>query len=321
MALISFKGSPHGGSQKLLPEWRSQGRITPITIIDHSIVGSAIGAWLLFRDSSGLESHFIVRGRRSRAQDGHIWQLMDTGRRADANRDANAYAISIETEDDGDPDHQPWTGAQLQSLAWLHNKLRSVHPTIPRRRSRSCSDPAGLGYHALALHTEIPTTRGLRPLSDIAVRDEVFDELGKPCRVTNVTDLWPQRCWRLLFSDGAEVLASGEHLWVTWTTNERHHDFRRGGKRYERRGPKPGGFPPNWLPCGLCGLPISSSPRSRDAVDGPTMPSRSPGRCKGHPTISRSIRTCLASGSVMEMARKPRSTRTGGPTASSSQVR
>ena len=246
MALISFRGSPHGGSQKLLPEWRSQGRITPIAIIDHSIVGSAIGAWLLFRDSSGLESHFIVRGRRSGAQDGHIWQLMDTGRRADANRDANGYALSIETEDDGDPDTQPWTSAQLQSLAWLHNKLRSVHPTIPRRRSRSCGDPAGLGYHALALHTEIPTTLGLRPLSDIAVGDEVFDELGKPCRVTNVTDLWPERCWRLLFSDGAEVLASGEHLWVTWTANERHHYFRRGGKRYERRGPKPEGFPPNW---------------------------------------------------------------------------
>jgi N-acetylmuramoyl-L-alanine amidase/LAGLIDADG-like domain len=246
VALISFRGSPHGGSQRLLPEWRSQGRITPIAIIDHSIVGSAVGAWLLFRDASGLESHFIVRGRRSGAEDGHIWQLMDTGRRADANRDANGYAISIETEDDGDPDTQPWTRAQLQSLAWLHNKLRSVHPSIPRRASRSCSDPAGLGYHALALHTEIPTTRGLRPLSDIAVGDEVFDELGKPCRVTNVTDLWPERCWRLLFSDGAEVLASGEHLWVTWTANERHHYFRRGGKRYERRGPKPEGFPPNW---------------------------------------------------------------------------
>jgi hypothetical protein len=149
VALISFRGSPHGGSQKLLPEWRSQGRITPTTIIDHSIVGSAIGAWLLFRDSSGLESHFIVRGRRSGAQDGHIWQLMDTGRRADANRNANAYAISIETEDDGNPDTQPWTSAQLQSLSWLHNKLRSVHPTIPRRRSRSCGDPAGLGYHTL----------------------------------------------------------------------------------------------------------------------------------------------------------------------------
>jgi hypothetical protein len=40
VALISFSGSPHGGDHKLLPEWNSQPRITPTTIIDHSIVGS-----------------------------------------------------------------------------------------------------------------------------------------------------------------------------------------------------------------------------------------------------------------------------------------
>jgi hypothetical protein len=33
MALISFTGSPHGGSHKLLPEWNRQPRITPTTII------------------------------------------------------------------------------------------------------------------------------------------------------------------------------------------------------------------------------------------------------------------------------------------------
>jgi N-acetyl-anhydromuramyl-L-alanine amidase AmpD len=59
---------------------------------------------------------------------------MDTGRRADANLDANAFAISIETEDNGDPDNFPWSRAQLDSLRWLHAKLRAVHPTIPRRR-------------------------------------------------------------------------------------------------------------------------------------------------------------------------------------------
>lgn len=103
MALISFAGSPHGGDHKLLPEWNSQPRITPTTIIDHSIVGSALGAWYYFRDQTGLESHFIVRGAPSGSQDGRIWQLMDTGRRADANFHANAFAISIETEDNGDP--------------------------------------------------------------------------------------------------------------------------------------------------------------------------------------------------------------------------
>jgi N-acetylmuramoyl-L-alanine amidase len=149
LTLLNFNGAPHGGSQRHLPEWQSQPKITPKTIIDHSIVGSGESAWQMFNASSGLESHFIVLGRRSGTKDGHIWQLMDTARRADANLDANAYAISIETEDDGDPDNQPWTGAQLRSLMWLHAELRRVHPTIPQRQSRSCGDPGGLGYHTL----------------------------------------------------------------------------------------------------------------------------------------------------------------------------
>jgi N-acetylmuramoyl-L-alanine amidase len=149
MAFLSFDGAPHGGSQRHLPEWQSQPKITPTTIIDHSIVGSGESAWQMFANRSGLESHFIVLGRRSGIKDGHIWQLMDTDRQADANLNGNGYALSIETEDDGDPDTQPWTGAQLRSLIWLHAELRRVHPTIPQRESQSCADPGGHGYHTM----------------------------------------------------------------------------------------------------------------------------------------------------------------------------
>jgi N-acetylmuramoyl-L-alanine amidase len=149
VALLDFNGSPHGGSQRHLPEWQSQPKITPTTIIDHSIVGSGESAWQMFATRSGLESHFIVLGRRSGLQDGHIWQLMTTDRQADANLNGNGYALSIETEDDGDPDTQPWTGAQLRSLIWLHAELRRVHPTIPQRESRSCADPGGHGFHTM----------------------------------------------------------------------------------------------------------------------------------------------------------------------------
>jgi hypothetical protein len=147
MTLLSFAGSPHGGSHKLLPEWRSQPRISPVLILDHSIVGSAIGAWWYFHDSTGIEAHFIIRGRRSGSRDGHIWQLMDTDRQADANFRANDKAISIETEDDGDPNVQPWTAAQLDSLKWLHSKLVSIYPRIRRREATDCDGP-GLGYHS-----------------------------------------------------------------------------------------------------------------------------------------------------------------------------
>jgi hypothetical protein len=148
MALLDFTGAPHGGRQRHLPEWQSQRRMTATTIIDHSIVGSGEAGFRHFAERSVLESHFIVCGVADE-RDGLIWQLMDTDRQADANLNANGYAISIETGDGGDPDRQPWTPAQQKSLIWLHNKLRLLHPGIPRRKSRSCADPAGLGYHTL----------------------------------------------------------------------------------------------------------------------------------------------------------------------------
>ncbi|HEU4396784.1 MAG TPA: N-acetylmuramoyl-L-alanine amidase [Actinomycetota bacterium] len=264
MTLLSFAGSPHGGSHKLLPEWQSQPRITPVLIIDHSIVGSALGAWWYFHDSTGIESHFIIRGRRSGSADGHIWQLMDTDRRADANWQANDKAISIETEDDGDPDTQPWTTAQLQSLIWLHNKLARIYPTIRRREASDCDGP-GLGYHSklgtpscwtpvagklLAVDTPIPTPEGLRPLHEITVGATVFDERGEPCRVTGVYDDMPERAWRLRFDDGLEVLAGGEHQWVTITRGQRKGYFRRDRPRDLGRGPRPEGYPLDWAPLG-----------------------------------------------------------------------
>ncbi len=70
------------------------------------------GTYFYFRDQTGIESHFSVRRRRSGSQDGHIWQFMNTDRVAEANWQAVPFpngtgAISIETEDDGDPDRQP----------------------------------------------------------------------------------------------------------------------------------------------------------------------------------------------------------------------
>jgi hypothetical protein len=260
MALISFRGSPHGGSHKLLPEWNRQPRITPTTIIDHSIVGSALGAWFYFRDQTGIESHFIVRGARSGSADGHIWQLMDTGRQADANLNANAFAISIETEDNGDPDDFPWSRAQLDSLRWLHARLRAVHPTIPRRR---CPSPrgGGLGYHSmwgapspwtpvrgklLAMDTLVPTPDGLLALREIKIGATVFDERGEPCKVTATYDDLPERAWRIVFDDGLEVLAGGEHQWVTITRGQRKGYFRRDRPRDRHRGPRPDGYPLDW---------------------------------------------------------------------------
>lgn len=140
MALLDLAKSPYGGELRLLPENATQLPITPRALIFHSVVGSAAGAYEYFRTKSNLESHFIVTGG------GEIWQLIDTERRADANYHANSFAVSVETEDGGDPDTQPWTPHQIDALAWIAWEVHRTHG-IPLAKATRW-DGSGIGYHS-----------------------------------------------------------------------------------------------------------------------------------------------------------------------------
>lgn len=138
--------APRYGIWKPLPEHDRQARIRPTQMIVHSIVGSARGAYNYFKNSTGIESHFIM------TKAGEVWQLMDTDRRADANYKANQWAngtgaLSMETEDNGNPDRDPWTHAQVQGII---NWFRWGHETfgIPLRLPTSPAE-WGIGYHTL----------------------------------------------------------------------------------------------------------------------------------------------------------------------------
>ena len=124
-----------------LPENATEPRITPRTFVFHSIVGSAEGAYGYFLNSTDLESHFIMR------KNGSVIQLIDTDRQADAQFRANDWAISVETEDNGNPDKDPWTPEQLASLVDLALWASEVHG-IPRREVRHWMD-SGFGYHSM----------------------------------------------------------------------------------------------------------------------------------------------------------------------------
>lgn len=126
---------------RLLPENYQQRRIRPIGLIFHSIVGSAEAAYGKFLNSSTLESTFIVR------KDGGIIQLMDTTVQADANYLANTLYGSVETEDNGHPDIDPWTEPQLQALIKIGLFYHHTHG-VPITRVRYHGDP-GIGYHTM----------------------------------------------------------------------------------------------------------------------------------------------------------------------------
>lgn len=89
----------------------------------------------------------------------------------------------------------------------------------------------------LALDTAIPTPQGWKPLALIETGDTVFDEHGSQCQVTGVYDNWPERAWRLQFSDGTSIVCGDEHLWLTYDHYERKAIGRRvgdGSGRYGR---------------------------------------------------------------------------------------
>jgi hypothetical protein len=130
-----------------LPEAVNQPIITPRVCIYHTMVGSLAGTERHFRESTGLESHFGVGGPTDGAAlDGVLWQWMDLGREADANLDANSFAISIETSDGGDPS-RPWSTKQLATLVRLGNWLANRF-SIPRRQCPAWNQ-AGFGWHVM----------------------------------------------------------------------------------------------------------------------------------------------------------------------------
>lgn len=94
----------------------------------------------------------------------------------------------------------------------------------------------GKGY---SLETPIPTPTGWTTMGALRVGDQVFDEAGKPCRVTATFEIpQPERPHAFTFSDGSIHRVCGEHQWVTWTHRER--------KAYLRHGPQHIGMPDNW---------------------------------------------------------------------------
>ena len=67
---------------------------------------------------------------------------------------------------------------------------------------------------ALCIRTPIPTPAGWTTMGDLAVGDEIFDDLGRSCRVTLTTPIMHgKECYRLTFSDGSTIIADSEHLW------------------------------------------------------------------------------------------------------------
>jgi hypothetical protein len=135
MALCPF------AEQKLLPESATQAAIRPRAVIAHSAGGEAeLYGWWQNDESRGLESHFWV------GRDGRTVQYIDTEVRADANGQANSFAVSIETASTVHATER-WDPPQARALVRLIDWLCDVHD-IPREQMVKPTS-SGLGWHVM----------------------------------------------------------------------------------------------------------------------------------------------------------------------------
>ena len=92
------------------------------------------------------------------------------------------------------------------------------------------------GGKALALDTPLPTPSGWTTMGAVSDGEFVFDDCGKPCRVLVKSPVMIGRqCFRVVFSDGAEIVADADHKWLTLNELERERNMRRDPLRRENR--------------------------------------------------------------------------------------
>jgi hypothetical protein len=135
MSIIQF------ASKRLIPPGASDPRITARMGILHVDAGNAESLYDYFRTrSGGIESHGFIK------KSGVLEQYRDTAYQADANLDANDFALSFETQGFGVGE---WTEEQLAMIKRVMLWCKAKHG-IPLRKVTSWNDPkGGWGYHTL----------------------------------------------------------------------------------------------------------------------------------------------------------------------------
>jgi hypothetical protein len=98
---------------------------------------------------------------------------------------------------------------------YLRELLDALSPSSPFQRIVLMKGAQVGG--PLALDTPLPTPAGWTTMGAVRVGDQLFNENGRPCRVTGVSEAMTGRtCYRLTFEDRHEIVADGSHLWPVW---------------------------------------------------------------------------------------------------------
>lgn len=109
------------------------------------MVGHLAGTDAYFRRNS-VDSHFGVGNPTDGANDGVVYQWVDTSRIAYANLEGNRDVISIETADGGNPNN-PWSPKAIDALVKLGIWVCKTHNIPPELIKGNLPGTRGLAYH------------------------------------------------------------------------------------------------------------------------------------------------------------------------------
>jgi hypothetical protein len=163
---------------------------TKTQLIFHSAYGSYAGALAQWaKHEWQVYSTFFI------LNDGQLIQLVDSSFHACANSTANARAVSVETEDGGNPDRFPWTPAQLNTMILLAQWVHEEHGVPLSLCARH--DRPGIGIHTMWgnlgpfspwIDDSALTCPGLARIPQFF--EELMPKLGCKLRGSEVEELW-----------------------------------------------------------------------------------------------------------------------------------
>jgi replicative DNA helicase len=114
-------------------------------------------------------------------------------------------------------------------LPFIDDYVKGLRPT----ELWICGGEPGVGKR-FPLDTPLPTPSGWTTIGDVQRGDVVYDEDGRPTRVTGVSPVEKQKTFLLKFSDGSSIEAGPDHVWEVSTKTTRQtrqsqaHRFRTG---------------------------------------------------------------------------------------------
>lgn len=132
---------------------------------------------------------------------------------------------------------------KTDQLLFIDNKLHDIESIkqVGMRRTYHLSvvkyetflTGGGFVHHntgkALDVRTPLPTPEGWKTMGDVQVGDKVFDDNGKECNVTFVTEYqYDRECFEVVFDNGDTVIADAEHQWAVSLREHRRKAIKEG---------------------------------------------------------------------------------------------